>query len=193
MLADNTDLKRKILVAGQGGKSALARVLAADLGLPYIELDALSHLPDWVDREKDDFRAQVLEAMEENPDGWVIDGNYGGDLKDMVVKQAETVIFVNIRWSLMMWRIFWRSFARARDRKPICGENVETWRRAFFSRDSLLWYLIRYRKRIAGRLPRLRGWVGDDATLIVLDGRGALNRFYEERGLVRGSRARPTP
>jgi hypothetical protein len=33
-VADNSDLGRKILIAGQGGKSTLARAIAVDLGLP---------------------------------------------------------------------------------------------------------------------------------------------------------------
>jgi len=48
-VTDNSDLGRKILVAGQGGKSTLARALAAELSLPYIELGALSHLPNYAE------------------------------------------------------------------------------------------------------------------------------------------------
>ena len=95
-VVDNSDLKRKILVAGHGGKSTLARVLAADLDLPYIELDAINWLPDWIERTRDDFRALVEKALEENPDGWVVDGNYGTALQGTIVQQAETVIYVNM-------------------------------------------------------------------------------------------------
>jgi adenylate kinase family enzyme len=145
-LADNSDLGRKILVAGQGGKSVLARAVAADLDLPYVELDALSYLPNWVSRPKDEFRELVQKTLEDNPDGWVIVGNYGVDLQGMIAEKAETVIYVNMPWSLMFWRIFWRSVARARDRQLICGDNVESWRQTFFSRDSLLWFLIKNRR-----------------------------------------------
>jgi adenylate kinase family enzyme len=145
-LADNSDLGRKILVAGQGGKSVLARAVAADLDLPYVELDALSYLPNWVSRPKDEFRELVQKTLEDNPDDWVIVGNYGADLQGMIAEKAETVIYVNMPWSLMFWRIFWRSVARARDRQLICGDNVESWRQTFFSRDSLLWFLIKNRR-----------------------------------------------
>ncbi len=185
-VADKSDLRRKILVAGQGGKSTLARALAADLDLPYIELDAISWLPNWVERPKDEFRELTLKALEENPDGWVVDGNYGTDLQGMIVKQAETVIYVNMPWLLMFWRTFRRAVARARDKQLICGENVESWRHTFLSRDSLLLYLVKNRRNIARRTDRLRGWVPEGAQLIELTGRAALNRFYEERGLVRG-------
>lgn len=185
LVVNNSDLGRKILVAGQGGKSTLARALAADLGLPYIELDALSHLPNWVETPKDEFRELVRTALVDNPDGWVIDGNYGTDLKGMVAREAETVVYVNIGFWLMFWRLFWRGVARARDKQLICGENVETWGR-MFGRESLLLFLLKQRKSIgSGRGPRLREWA-KDAQLIELDGRRALDEFYVKRGLVRG-------
>jgi adenylate kinase family enzyme len=188
-LADNGDLKRKILVAGQGGKStlalALALALATDLDLPYIELDAISWLPNWVERPKDDFREQVRKALEENPDGWVIDGNYGTELQGMVAQQAETVVYVNMPWLLMYWQVLLRSFKRVRDKRVICGENVETWREAFFSSDSLLWFLITNRRSITQRRPaRLRAWA-EGAQFIELGSRKELNGFYKERGLLR--------
>jgi len=184
-LADNSDLGRKILVAGPGGKSVLARAVAADLDLPYVELDALSYLPNWVSRPKDEFRELVQKTLEDNPDGWVIVGNYGVDLQGMIAEKAETVIYVNMPWSLMFWRIFWRSVARARDRQLICGDNVESWRQTFFSRDSLLWFLIKNRRGITRRRPaRLRAWA-DGSQFIELGSRRALNCFYEARGLER--------
>ncbi len=185
-MVDNTDLNRKILVAGQGGKSTLARALAADLDLPYIELDAIYWLPNWGERPRDEFREQVQKALDSNPAGWVTDGNYGGHLEGMVARQAATVIYVNMPWRLLFWRTLRRSIARARDKKVICGENVETWRKAFFSRDSLLWFLIKNRRGITGRRPaQLRAWA-EGAQMIEVTGRAALNRFYEDRGLVRG-------
>ena len=99
-------------MAGQGGKSTLARAIAADLDLPYFELDALSYLQNWVARPKDEFRDLVRDVLIDNPDGWVIDGNYGTDLQGMVTREAETVVYVNMPWRLMMWRTFWRSVAR---------------------------------------------------------------------------------
>jgi adenylate kinase family enzyme len=183
-LADNSDLGRKVLVAGQGGKSTLARALAADLDLPYIELDALSWQPGWVETPKDEFVEMVREVVAENPDGWVIDGNYAGDLQGMLVEDADTVVYVNIGYWLMMWRLFWRSFASVREKRVICGDNVETWGR-LFGRQSLMWFLLKRRKNIREeRGPRLRERARG-THLIELEGARALNGFYEERGLVR--------
>ena len=184
-MADNSDLGQRVLVAGQGGKSTLARAIAADLGLPFIELDSIYWLPGWVQREPGDFRAVVQQTIYEHPDGWVIDGNYGGHLKGLVAKQAETVVYVNMPWRLLMWRTFWRSVNRARTKRVLWSGNSESWRQVFLSRDSLLCFLIRNRRNIMGRRAGLlRGWAAG-ARMIELDGARALDEFYEERGLVR--------
>jgi len=185
LVADNSDLGRTILVAGQGGKSTLARALAADLGLPCIELDSIFWLVDWEQRSYEDFRVEVQAAIDGNPGGWVIDGNYASALEGLVAKQAETVVYVNMPWRVMYWRIFWRSLRRSRTREVLWNGNVEGWRDNLLSRESLLWTLLKRRKTFIGtRSERLREWAGD-ARFIELDGRRALEEFYVERGLVR--------
>ena len=186
LLADNSDLGAKILVAGQGGKSTLARVLAAELDLPYIELDSIFWMADWKQRSYEDFRVEVQGLIDGNPDGWVIDGNYATALEGLVAKQAETVVYVNMPWRVMYWRIVWRSLRRSLTGEVLWNGNVERWRDNLLSRESLLWTLLKRRKAFIGtRSERLREW-GAGARLIELDCRRALNEFYEARGLARG-------
>ena len=180
------NLGLKILVASQGGKSTLARALAAETGLPYIELDSIKHMAGWVERGAEDFRGEVQRVFDTHPGGWVIDGNYSTDLGEMVVKAAETVIFVNMPWRVMMWRTFWRSLDRIWNKRVLWNGNQETWREVFFSRDAFMLYLITHRMHFQGRRKdRIYKW-SNGARLIELDGRRALNRFYKERGLSRG-------
>jgi len=69
-------MKRVSMVGTSGsGKSILGAALARALGAPFVELDAIHHLPDWEPIEKDEFRGQVAE-LAAGPT-WVIDGNYG--------------------------------------------------------------------------------------------------------------------
>ena len=127
----------------------------------------------------------VQQAIDDNPNGWVIDGNYGGHLMGLVAKQAETVVYVNMPWRLLMWRTFWRSIGRVRSKQILSNGNSETWRQVFLSRDSLLCFLIRNRQNFMGRRTGLlREWA-EGAQMIELDDRRALNEFYESRGLVR--------
>jgi adenylate kinase family enzyme len=91
------------------GKSTLGRELATRLAVPYTELDAVFHQPDWVPLPKDDFRRRVTALAAE--DGWVIDGNYGTVLP-LVWARADTVVWLDPPRRTVMRRIIWRSFCR---------------------------------------------------------------------------------
>jgi adenylate kinase family enzyme len=56
------------------GKTTFSRALAARLGVPYVELDALNHGPNWAEASDEDFRRRVAAAIQ-GRDGWVVDGN----------------------------------------------------------------------------------------------------------------------
>ena len=64
-----SDLRSKIVVVGQGGKSTLSRALSKKLNLPYIELDAIHHLPNWRERSTEDFKNQIAIVLAKNPGG----------------------------------------------------------------------------------------------------------------------------
>lgn len=79
-------MSRRIAVKGTSGcgKSTFAAELARRLGVAHIELDALHHGPNWAGPTADGFRERVRAAMDANPSGWVIDGNYERKLGSMV-------------------------------------------------------------------------------------------------------------
>jgi hypothetical protein len=56
----NPSLDRVVVVGSScSGKTTFAKRLAATLGHPHIELDALNWLPDWVQRPEEEFGALV--------------------------------------------------------------------------------------------------------------------------------------
>ena len=178
-------LGRRIAIVGSGGKTTLARALGVRLGLPVIELDALFWLPGWQESSVEDFREKVARAMAEAPGGWVVDGGYTGSLGDLVLRQADTVVWLNMPWRVMFWRILLRTLRRAWDKERICGDNYESWRQAFFSRKSILWWHIRepghYRRqglKLALRVP-------PGTPVVRLSSARELERFYEANGLAR--------
>src|SRR5919109_2558261 len=58
------------------GKTTFGRELAARLGVPYLELDAVHHIgPNWTEATAEELQASVREFIAGTPDGWVIDGN----------------------------------------------------------------------------------------------------------------------
>ncbi len=183
-------LGRKVLIWGGGGKTTLGKALSAKLGLPFVELDALYWLPDWQERPGEEFRRLVHETLDGHGDGWVADGNYGGYLDGSVLPRADTLIYLRLPWRVIFWRIFKRAIRRARDKNLICGENTESWRQSFFSRDSLIyWYIgMGLRGRTGRSIERREGFIaknGGHAMVIRLTSARQLDDFYAARDLVR--------
>ena len=169
---------RRISVKGTSGsgKSTLAPELARRLGLTYVELDALHHGPNWSEPTDEEFRGRVREAMNGATEGWVIDGNYDSKLGDLVVDEADVIVWLDLPLSVKWTRVWRRSMHRVRNEVELWNGNRETWTGVLASRDSvLLWLLrahVRHRRDWPGRFegdPRLvrlrsedevRRWLG---------------------------------
>ena len=141
-------LGKRVLVWGPAcsGKTTLAREVARRIGVPHIELDAVFWKPDWVEATLEEFRRDVQALVRDNPDGWVIDGNYGR-IKDLVLPEADTVIWLILPFRVVFWRALRRAVARSWTKEVLWGSNRETFREQFLSRDSLLLYIIRNWRR----------------------------------------------
>jgi len=138
---------RRIAVLGMtaSGKSTLARQLARLLGVPHIELDGIVHGPNWVDLPNEEFHARTAEAL--SGDGWVVDGNYSA-VRDLTIGHAETVVWLDYPLIIPLWRVVPRTLRRIIRQEELWNGNRETWRGAFFGRDSLvLWILKMHRVR----------------------------------------------
>ena len=85
---------RRILVIGNsgGGKSTLARQLGEKLSLPVIHLDVLFWKPGWVESDRDDYRARVVEALAAPT--WICDGNFTSTF-GMRMALSDTIIWID--------------------------------------------------------------------------------------------------
>jgi hypothetical protein len=77
-----------------------------------VHLDVLYWQPDWKESDKASFRVRVADAIA--GEGWVVDGSFSGQVFDLTLARADTLIVIERpRW-LCLWRIAWRSaFVRA--------------------------------------------------------------------------------
>jgi len=144
---------RRVVVGGEtsAGKTTFARALARRLDVPVIELDALFWGPDWTKSDPDEFRARVHRVVA--ADAWVIDGNYSVT-RDLVWSRADTFVWLDPSFPVLLWRLFRRTNRRIRTREELWNGNRERFRSAYLSTDSLYVWLFRAHRR------HRRAWPG---------------------------------
>jgi adenylate kinase family enzyme len=137
---------RRVSVVGSSGsgKTTFAADLAARLGVPHIELDAIHWGPDWTGLDLETFSARVREATA--ADGWVCDGSYSA-VRPIVLERADTVVWLDLPLRTCLARMLPRTVRRIRSGELLWGGNRETWRKAFIGRDALFWWLITQHRR----------------------------------------------
>ncbi len=130
--------------SGNGG-TTFAWELASRLGLPFHELDALFWRPDWTESPVDEFRALVEPIV--SADAWVVDGAYHGKLGDLVLQNADLVVWLDQPIRVWLPRLLRRTLVRVMRREKLWGTNRESVWNAFFSPDSLLLFTLRHYRR----------------------------------------------
>ena len=180
-------LSRRIAVFGGGGKTTLAGAIAKKLGVPHIELDAIHHLPNWVERPYDEFARIVEQRIDNSPGGWVIDGNYQR-IRPLILGRADTVIVNQLPFPGMFWRILKRSIRRARTGQPMWNGNRETWRMTFASKDSILLEIIGKRHAYASAGKIIAQHTSPGTNFFLIRGSGRLDGFYQQHGLEQPDR-----
>ncbi len=138
---------RRVAVVGTScsGKTTFAAALAARLQAPHIELDALHWRPGWVEAPAAEFRATVASAT--SAARWVSDGNYSV-VRDLVWGRATAIVWLDFPFATVMRRALYRTVRRALLREELFSGNRETFRKAFLSRESILWWVVTtYRRR----------------------------------------------
>ncbi|KAI0633499.1 hypothetical protein C8Q77DRAFT_1115305 [Trametes polyzona] len=166
----------RVLVVGNSGvgKSTVGREVAAILDIPFIPLDTLFWGTGWTQCPREEFRAKVRAALDGDPRGWVVDGNYTSHIGTMTYEEATDVIWLDPPLALYFPRLCWRTFLRLLRLAPPCSPGCEE--RAsevFFSRESIVWWCLthhwsvrkRYGERysvdgvhVGGKVRRIGGW-----------------------------------
>jgi adenylate kinase family enzyme len=135
-----------IASASGNGKTTLGKHLARELGVPFVELDALVHGPNWQETSDDELRRRLEPILE--GDGWVIDGPYMRKLGTTVLDGADTVIWLDLPTRVWLPRLLRRTARRLTGREPLWNDNRESLKSAFWGRESLFGYaLIQQRVR----------------------------------------------
>jgi adenylate kinase family enzyme len=131
-----------ILASASGnGKTTLGRALAERLEVPFVEMDALVHGPGWTETADEDLRRQVEPLLAGA--GWVVDNPYQRKLGNLVLEHADTVVWLDLPLRVWVPRLLRRTFRRMRGTETLWNDNQETFKAAFWGRESLFGYGLR--------------------------------------------------
>ena len=139
---------RRVAVIGSSGagKTWLASRLAAALGVPHVELDAIHHGPGWTPLPAEDMRRE-LDVLCPADGAWVADGNYAGKGGDVVRARADTVVWLDFPRGVVMRQLGLRTLRRVILREQLWNGNRESLRDALArdpERSVLLWAWTRH-------------------------------------------------
>jgi adenylate kinase family enzyme len=125
------------------GKSTFSRRIAAILGAPYIEMDRLHWRSNWQAASDPEFLGALRDAL--SAPAWVLDGNYYTRTTSIKWAAVDAVIWLDLSFAVTLWQVVARTLRRSlrgNELWPGTG-NRESIGRNFFSRDSIVLWMIR--------------------------------------------------
>jgi len=168
---------RRVVVIGTtgSGKSRLADRLGERTGLRVIELDALNWGPGWQPAPLELLRHRV---ERETRDGdWIVVGNYDS-VRDLTWRAADTLVWLDLPFRLVIWRLFWRTLRRSVTKENLWGSgNTESLFRSFFTRQSILLYAVKTHRRNRHRFAIDCEFLGKEKKVVRLRSARDVERF----------------
>lgn len=133
-----------ISTASGNGKTTFGRALAKRLDVPFVELDAFHHGPNWTEATPEELRAKVEPIV--RSEAWVIDGAYRGKLGDLVLEQADVVVWLDLPVRVWLPRLLRRSARRVIRREELWNGNREKMLYLLHPRYSVILYALRFHR-----------------------------------------------
>jgi adenylate kinase family enzyme len=136
-------VKRVCLIstASGCGKSTTGRALAGRMNVPYFELDALHHGPNWEPATPDELRARIEPIVQR--DAWVVDGTYRGTIGNVVPQAADLVVWLDLPMRVWLPRLLRRTARRVVRREELWNGNRERWRDVLHPTNSVVVHALR--------------------------------------------------
>lgn len=133
-------LGQRIVVVGQSGsgKSTLAAQIANRLDLPLVDVDAFAWGPAWQLASELEIAERLEAAIA--ADGWVVAGTLEGAAGALLMRNGDTVVWLDLPLVMVSWRILRRSWVRWQSKTVVWGGNMESfwWQLALWNRHALL-------------------------------------------------------
>lgn len=143
-------MRINVVGASGSGKSTLAKEISKKLNLPYIEMDRLFWGPNWHLPSDEVFFAKL--EMRLKKDNWILDGNYSRS-ESIKWRNIDTVIWIDLPFYLNLYQAIFRATKRAISKEELWPgtNNRESFRKAFFSKESIVLWTIKTHKNFIGK------------------------------------------
>ena len=180
---------KRVAVIGRGGKTGLAKAIGVQYALPFLELDSVVWLPGWKPRDRAERRGIIEKWIDDHPGGWTIDGETVDTTGRQAISRADVVILLDLPFRTVFGRVVVRSIRRIRSHEQVCGDNFESWRNSFLSKNSLIFlhliWLVNGRwRRQRQRLVTLFTNLDSEQSSFHVRSARELDLFYEKYGLT---------
>ncbi len=119
--------------------------------MPFTELDAIHWQAGWLELDAAELRRRVEPLVAE--EAWVIDGSYRGKLGDLVLAEADTIVWLDLPRSVWLPRLIFRTLRRIALRETLWNGNRESLLQALAGPDSLFRFALRSAPRRRQRYP----------------------------------------
>lgn len=145
-------LPRRVNVIGTSGsgKSTFSKKLAEVMQARHVELDKLFWKANWEMSGDEEFFSRLRQALDS--ERWVVDGNY---TRTVPIKWAKVdlVVWLDYSFPRTLWQALRRALHRAWTQKELWEGtgNRESFRRSFFSKDSIIWWTITTHSKVRAR------------------------------------------
>ena len=169
-------MKIQIIGYSGSGKSTLARRLANHYNLPVLFLDTVKFYGDWQERTNEEQNEIVNKFLNDNKDGWVIDGNYS-NIASKRFEETDKIIFLNYN----RLYCYFQAFKRYRINKNKKRENFPCIEKFDFEFQLWLIYQGRTRKRRKKHLDNLNKCKGEK---LVFKSRKGLLKYLKDNNIV---------
>ena len=128
-----------IVGSSGSGKSTAGKVIAKKLRYPYVELDEIHWKPNWTESTEEELSFNLKRSLE--GESWVLDGNYSRTVP-IKWKRVQLVVWLDFPYWLILYQVISRTIQRSVTKEALWAGNRESLRKAFFSRDSIIWWCL---------------------------------------------------
>lgn len=141
----------KIVLIGYSasGKSTLAQKLGKLYAAPVLHLDAVHHLPNWQEKDREVSRKEI-EAFMDTHTAWIIDGNYTKLSYARRLQEADKIYIVALNRFACLYRAFCRFLRYRNTSRPDMAEGCNEKLDAAF-----IWWIL-WKGRIGKKRQDLR-------------------------------------